>query len=69
MLDKLAAAAAKTPGSFQYVAQTSTKDGGMFGWLLELGKTGDFLQAISVFRRANAILDRLFVQDHMRSSR
>src|SRR2546426_5233115 len=27
MLDKTAAAAAKAPGSFQYVAQTSTRDG------------------------------------------
>lgn len=61
MLDKIAAAAAKTPGSFQYVAQTSTKDGGIFGWLLELGGAGDFLYAISAFRRANSILDRLFV--------
>lgn len=37
----------------------STKDAGIYGWLLELGNAGDFKEAIKAFKAAAAIVDRL----------
>jgi hypothetical protein len=43
-----------------YVADTLTTDpGGIYSWLLETGKAGDFQRAVEVFEKAEAILDRL----------
>lgn len=37
----------------------TTQPGSVFGWLLEVGAAGDFLKAVSAFRNAAAIVDRL----------
>lgn len=37
----------------------STREGQVFGWLVELGGAGDFERATEVFQRAVGILDRL----------
>lgn len=46
------------------IAQTiagssSTKEGTVYGWLLELGMAGDFTQASNAFKAAAVIVDRL----------
>jgi hypothetical protein len=41
------------------VAETSSADGGVYGWFNEAGTAGDFQQASAVFKRASAIVDRL----------
>jgi hypothetical protein len=48
------------PSSFRSVADTSsTEEGTVFGWLLELGASGDFELAAKTFQGAVALLDRL----------
>ena len=57
---KTTSAIAGQPGTFEYVAMSPTKTPGrVFGWLLEMGASGDFLRAAQVFRDAAAIVDRL----------
>ena len=44
----------------QTIAESSsTKEGTVYGWLLELGNAGDFTKASNVFRAATVIVDRL----------
>ena len=38
---------------------SSTPDGGVFGWLMELGTSGAFDEAARIFREATGIIDRL----------
>lgn len=58
--EQLVSALRDPTNSFQVVSSTSsTRDGTVFGWLLELGAAGDFLQAAKGFREAALILDRL----------
>jgi len=46
--------------SFRAVADTSsTGEGTVFGWLLELGASGDFELAVKTFQEAATVLDRL----------
>lgn len=45
------------------VADTSTKDGHIFGWLLECGGARIFPTAIEVFRKATDIVERLLEED------
>lgn len=60
MVAKTKSAIAGQPGTFEYVAMSPTKSpGSVFGWLLEMGASGDFLRAAQVFRDAAAIVDRL----------
>ncbi len=46
-------------GSFQYVAETSPSEGGVYGRFLEAGQAGDFQKASAAFKGAAAIVDRL----------
>jgi hypothetical protein len=47
-------------GSAVTVAETSTTDaGGIFGWFLEAGTSGDFERAADAFKKAGGIIDRL----------
>jgi hypothetical protein len=48
-------------GDTEYVADTASTagPGGIFGWLLEMGEAGDFLEAVEVFGKAEQILDWL----------
>lgn len=41
------------------VADTSSADGGVFGWFLEASNAGDFQKANAAFKSAAAIVDRL----------
>lgn len=60
MSTKVRDAAEGIPGTFQYVADTSsTASGGVFGWFLEAGQAGDFQKASNAFKSAVAIVDRL----------
>jgi hypothetical protein len=55
---KLSAAEAGTEGTL--VADTSSTDSGsVLGWFLEAGNAGDFQRAVSAFKSASAIVDRL----------
>ncbi len=38
---------------------SSTREGGIYGWLLELGCAGDFTKAIEAFKAVAVIVDRL----------
>ncbi len=60
MIEKITNAAAGNDGTFNFVANSSTSNAGsVFGWLLEMGTSGDFTQAIDVFGRAVAIVNKL----------
>lgn len=59
---KVGAAADNTPDSFQYVSQMTTQGAGIFGWLLEIGNSGDLVEAARIFRESVTIIDRLFVE-------
>jgi hypothetical protein len=55
---KLSATQAGTEGTL--VADTSSTDAGsVLGWFLEAGSAGDFQKAVSAFKGASAIVDRL----------
>lgn len=41
------------------VADTSIKEGGIFGWLLESATNGFFPEAFGIFEKANAIIYRI----------
>jgi hypothetical protein len=41
------------------VADTSSADGGVYGWFIEAGTAGDFQKASVAFKNAAAIVDRL----------
>jgi len=71
MLAQIDAAAGGEPGSFSLVSDAaSTADGGIFGWLLELGNAGYFPYASEVFKRAAGLVDRLAVRaDDVRAAR
>lgn len=57
---KLTAARANVPGTFEAVATLDTKNhGNVYGWLLEMGNSGDFVHSAQVFKTAAAIVDRL----------
>jgi hypothetical protein len=57
---KMKSAIAGQEGTFEYVAMSSTKNpGSVFGWLLEMGTSGDFPKAAQAFREAAVIVDRL----------
>jgi hypothetical protein len=59
MLQKLTSAAGNAADTFQYVADLPAGPGSVFGWLIEVGQAGDFIQAVDAFRRGAAIVDRL----------
>jgi hypothetical protein len=59
MVEKIESVAAGVPDAFSYVADSISEAGSVFGWLLELGQAGDFIQAVRAFERAAAIVDRL----------
>ena len=48
-------------GNTEYVADTAstTGPGRIFGWVLEMGESGDFLDALEIFGKAEQILDWL----------
>lgn len=55
---KITGVKAGTEGIF--VADTgSTGDAGVYGWLFEVGQSGDFERAAEAFKKAQAIADRL----------
>jgi hypothetical protein len=58
--DEIRAALQDVKSSLRSVADTSsTEEGTVFGWLLELGASGDFKLAAETFQGAIALLDRL----------
>lgn len=58
MLEKVEAIAGGEPGTL--VASTSsTAQGTILGWLFELALSGDLHEAVKVFRRTVALIDRL----------
>jgi hypothetical protein len=58
--DQIRAALQDVSGSFRSVADTSsTEEGTVFGWLLELGASGDFELAAKTFQEAVDLLNRL----------
>ena len=60
MRERIECAITNQEGSFEYVAATATtKPGSVFGWLVEVGESGDLLIAAEEFRRAVAIIDQL----------
>jgi hypothetical protein len=59
MLQKLTSAAGNVAGSFEYVADLPAGPGSVYGWLIEVGQAGDFVQAVDAFRRGAAIVGRL----------
>jgi hypothetical protein len=59
MAEKIGAVITNTPSTFEYVADTKAQPGAVFGWLLELGVSGDFKRAAECFARAAAIVERL----------
>jgi hypothetical protein len=59
MLQKLTSAAGNVAGSFEYVADLPAGPGSVYGWLIEVGQAGDFVQAVDAFKRSAAIVDRL----------
>jgi hypothetical protein len=62
LLKQLTDAVANKPGSFQHVADLTSKgEANVYGWLIELGVAGDFIRAAGVFRKASAIIERLIV--------
>lgn len=57
---QLASAMRDPRHSFQEVSATSsTREGTVFGWLLELGAAGDFVEAAKAFRESVLIIERL----------
>jgi hypothetical protein len=48
-------------GNTEYVADTASTagPGRIFGWVLEMGEAGDFLEAIEIFEEAEQIVDWL----------
>lgn len=59
MLEKLTSAAGNVAGSFEHVADLPAGPGSVYGWLIEIGQAGDFVQAVDAFKRGAAIVDRL----------
>ena len=60
MIEKITNAVAGIDGTFDFVADSpTTNPGTVFGWLLEMGTSGDFIQAADAFGRAVAIVDNL----------
>ena len=55
---KIEAARAGTEG-IRVADTTSTDAGGVFGWFLEAGQSGDFPKASAAFKSAAEIVDRL----------
>jgi hypothetical protein len=41
------------------VADLPAGPGSVYGWLIEVGQAGDFIQAVDAFKRSAAIVDRL----------
>ena len=58
MRAKVEQAIVQNQGTFVSGSPT-TQPGSVFGWLLEVGAAGDFQNAVSAFRNAAAIVDRL----------
>lgn len=59
-VEKIGLASTGVPGTFEYVAETSSHSaGGIYGWLLEMGSAGDFEDAVDAFKKAIAVIDRL----------
>lgn len=48
------------------VSDTRIKDSGIFGWLLESGTNGLFIEAISIFNSANEIISRLTLEESLK---
>jgi hypothetical protein len=59
IIEKIAAVKANTVGAFEYVADLPFQTGSVFAWLIELGVSGDFIQAVKCFAGAAAIIDKL----------
>jgi hypothetical protein len=59
MAAKITDAVANVEGTFEHVADTPSEPGKVFGWLMEAGSAGDFIQAAKVFAHGAAIVDRL----------
>jgi hypothetical protein len=59
MLEKLTSPAGNVAGSFEHVADLPAGPGSVYGWLIEIGQAGDFVQAVDAFKRGAAIVDRL----------
>jgi hypothetical protein len=58
--EKIGEVASGRMNTAQAIAESSsTKDGTVYGWLLELGVAGDFTQASNAFKAAAVIIDRL----------
>ena len=63
ILAKAKQAIAGNQGTFEHVSESATTTpGSVFGWLLEVGVAGDLLKAVSAFRDAAAIVDRLAIE-------
>lgn len=64
MIEKIANAASGNDGTFDFVANSpATNPGSVFGWLMEMGTSGDFTQAVDAFGRAVTIVNKLLMVD------
>lgn len=59
MREKITKAFVGVEGTFEYVADSAAAPGSVFGWLMEVGRAGDFNHAVDAFAHAAAIVDRL----------
>src|SRR5260370_30723653 len=59
MREKVERMVAGVQGTFEYVADSAAAADDIYVWLLEAGEAGDFDEAVRIFAKASAILDRL----------
>jgi hypothetical protein len=59
MREKAARAIAGDEGAFEYVHESEDSAKNIYAWLLETGEAGDFDEAVQVFAKVTAIVDRL----------
>jgi hypothetical protein len=59
MREKVERMVAGVQGTFEYVADSAAAADDIYVWLLEAGEAGDSDEAVRIFAKASAILDRL----------
>lgn len=64
ILNKLTKAINSGDGVTKVASTQSTAEGGVYGWLLELGRAGDFQEATKVFKKAADIVEKLTLLQH-----
>jgi hypothetical protein len=57
--EKMTRVVKNVEGTSEYVADSAPGADDIYGWLWDAGAGGDFIQAVSAFARAAAIVDRL----------